>query len=95
MPTGDGSADVLWHNDSSGVMVLWQMSGSNVVSERYIGALDPSWKPVEAGDYNGDGTADVLWRNTSGAVAEWLMSSGNVAYAGIVGTSFGNGWHII
>jgi len=78
---GDGNADLLWRQGSTGTLAMWLMNGSNVSSSSAITyqgnqvTPDASWSIVEVGDFNGDGNTDLMWRQAgTGVLSEWLMS---------------------
>jgi hypothetical protein len=83
---GDGYADVLWFNASSGALVEWLLDGQgNVIATPIVSGTcgagcSPPWQVVGVADFNGDGHADVLWFNAStGQLSEWLLDGqGNV-----------------
>ena len=81
---GDGDADILWQQSSTGSLAMWLMNGSTISSSAtptYQGsAVSPgaSWSVAGIGDFNGDGDADILWRNSSGSLAEWLMDGSTI-----------------
>src|SRR5262249_48664202 len=58
---GDGHADVLWRQSTTGSLVEWQMNGSTIVSSSNVtsggGAVTPdsTWSVVGVGDFDGDG----------------------------------------
>jgi len=82
---GDGKADIVWRNSSTGNVAVWLMNGGSIVTTFGLGNLTP-WVGAGVGDFNGDGIADILWANPStGDVALWLMNSGSVL------TTFGFG----
>ncbi len=62
---GDGKADVLWRNASTGENYLYPMDGTTIKpSEGYLRTVpDLNWKIAGVGDFNGDGKTDILWRN--------------------------------
>jgi glucose/arabinose dehydrogenase len=64
---GDGKADVLWRNSSSGQNYLYPMDGTAIKpSEGFIRTVaDLNWKVAGIGDFDGDGTADIVWRNAA------------------------------
>jgi hypothetical protein len=64
---GDGNADILWRNASTGENYLYPMNGTAILgTEGYLRTVaDLAWKVQATGDYDGDGKADVLWRNSS------------------------------
>ncbi|MBP2315832.1 FG-GAP-like repeat-containing protein, partial [Azospirillum soli] len=86
--TGDGRADVLWRNGTSGQLALWEMNGHTVVSGANTGmvklngtdaAPGLAWKVESTADFTGDGKADILWRNsTSNQMLLWAMNGGTV-----------------
>src|SRR5215831_9689330 len=83
---GDGHADVLWFDASTGVLGAWLLDGlGNVMAPQFLSltcgsGCFPTWKVVGVGDFNGDGHADVLWFNAdTGELVEWLLDGqGNV-----------------
>ena len=73
----DGSADILWRNNSNGANILWLLDGTAIAQ---IAATDkqtdPSLEVVGIGDFNADKKSDILWRNSNtGQNYLWLMSS--------------------
>ncbi|MCC6124849.1 MAG: hypothetical protein IT426_07805 [Pirellulales bacterium] len=74
---GDGTSDVLWFNQSTGVLGAWIVKNGTTQNWTQIGQIDPAvWKPIGVGDFNGDKTADVLWQNqTTGGVGAWIMKN--------------------
>jgi FG-GAP-like repeat len=82
---GQGFAEILWRQSSSGALALWQMNGSVIQSSlavTYQGSAvtpDSTWNIVEIGDFNGNGNSDVLWRQgTAGALVEWQMNGAQI-----------------
>src|SRR5215475_13726345 len=83
---GDGHADVLWLDASSGALVEWLLDGQgNVIAIPVLSwtcgpGCSPPWQVVGVGDFNGDGYADVPWFNANtGELAVWLLNGqGNV-----------------
>jgi len=83
--SGDGKADVLLRNFSTGDFNLAQLNGLTVLNQGSLsGALtDPDNLIVSTADFNGDGTADILTRGDingliPGAFHIDLMSGMNV-----------------
>ena len=64
---GDGKADILWRNSSTGENYIYFMNGTVILpSEGSIRTIpDQSWKVAGVGDFDGDGKADILWRNSA------------------------------
>ena len=77
---GDGQADVLWENTSTGEHCVWLMNGTTFGSSVAIGSLPVEWRIAATGDFNGDGQPDLLWENTgTGERYLWLMNGPNFA----------------
>ena len=74
---GDGRADLLWRNSSTGEVIVWYFGiGGQFEQVVSIGTVSPSsWQVVGIGDFNGDGIADIAWfRASDGQVAIWRMA---------------------
>ena len=84
---GNGQADVLWQNATTGEVYIWLIKGTSVTSSGSLGAVASEWNIVGVGDFDGDGKADILWKNSStGQVYIWLMNGTTVASGGSPGT---------
>jgi hypothetical protein len=73
---GDGKADILWRQASTGTTTIWLMNGGSFTA---VGGWVVSKDLViqGVGDFNGDGKVDILWRQTStGTTSIWLMNGG-------------------
>jgi hypothetical protein len=77
---GDGNADIIWRNKTSGDTFVWAMNGINAVAgSGQIATVPPPWQIVGVGDFNGDSKSDLLWRNsTTGQNSIWLMNGVSV-----------------
>jgi hypothetical protein len=64
---GDGKADVLWRNSSTGENYIYFMDGTTIKpTEGYLRTVaDQNWQVAGVGDFNGDGKDDILWRNSA------------------------------
>lgn len=72
---GDGRADVLWRNSSTGADAIWR-SADQATQQAVASVTDPRWKVAGVGDFDGDGRSDIFWRNTStGANAIWKSAN--------------------
>jgi len=80
---GDGKADILWRNTSTGQIQVWLMDGETATRGTiYNRILD--WDIEDVADFNNDGKADILWRDTSdGRTQVWLMD-GETATRGTI-----------
>src|SRR5439155_1511036 len=79
---GDGKADILWRNSSTGENYIYLMNGWTIAARGLVNIVEPSsvWELKGIGDFDGDGKADILWRNSS--------TGENYVY-------FMNGWAIV
>jgi len=41
---GDGKADILWRNTSSGDVAIWLMNGPSIASNTFITSVPTSWE---------------------------------------------------
>ena len=75
---GDGTADVLWQNQTTGNLYAWLMSGTTAASGASFtpaGMPDSNWQMRGIADFDGDGDSDLLWQNqTTGALYFWFMN---------------------
>jgi len=63
---GDGKADVLWRNTSTGQNYIYFMDGRTIKpTEGFIRTVPLAWTVAGIGDFDGDGKDDILWRNTA------------------------------
>jgi hypothetical protein len=78
---GNGRADILWQNRSTGTVVAWLMNGVAVASSVSPSTVaDLSWQVQGVGDFDGNAKADILWQNrVTGTVVLWLMNGGAIA----------------
>ena len=74
---GDGRADVLWRNTSTGANVIWLRS--DATAQRTVARVaDTRWAVVGQGDFDGDGRSDLFWRNL-GTGANVIWRAGDAA----------------
>src|SRR5205809_7237478 len=82
---GDGRADILWRNASTGENYIWLMNGLSTASQCSVNFVDPAWQVKGIGDFDGDGKADLLWRNSStGENYIYLMNGLKIASRGSI-----------
>src|SRR5438093_648411 len=89
---GDGKADILWQNSSTGQRVIWLVKDTAVTAAGGLGLVATSWSIAGSSDFNGDGKADILWQNSStGQRLIWIMNGithTSTVSLGTVGTSW-------
>ena len=81
---GDGKADVLIRNQSTGQLYLYEMDG-NVRTGSNIGGLSTDWKVVGIADLGGDGKADIVIRHTSTGQLYLFEMDGNLRTGSNIG----------
>jgi hypothetical protein len=73
--TGDGKADILWEDTTTGDRSFWVMDGTSLSSFAYLAGIDTEWHIVGRGDFNGDGQPDVVWEDVNtGDRSVWIMN---------------------
>src|SRR5947208_2922170 len=85
---GDGRADILWRNLSTGENYIYLMNGWTIAAQGLVNAVgDQAWQVKGIGDFDGDGRADILWRNSAtGEDYAYLMNGWVIASNGSLNT---------
>jgi hypothetical protein len=94
---GDGRADILWRNTSTGENYLYPMDGTTILgTEGYLRTVsDQSWQVAGVGDFDGDGRMDILWRNSAtGQNYIYLMNGTVIAGEGYIRTVADQAWQV-
>jgi hypothetical protein len=80
----DGWADLLWHNEGTGQLLVWKMRQGFAVSGLPISpaSVASGWKVAAIGDANRDGWADIFWQNTSKEMLIVWAMQGTTAFSG-------------
>ena len=94
---GDGKADVILRNKSTGQDIGWLMNGLTVSTSAFMPTIaDTNWEIKGVGDFDGDGKADVILRNKStGQNIGWLMNGLTVATSAFLPTIADTNWEIV
>jgi len=88
---GDGNADILWRNTTTGSQVVWLMNSSQIIGSgtvvNNVGQpvpLGSNWNVVEIGDFTGDGKSDIMWRDSNtGQMVEWALNGATIISSGL------------
>jgi hypothetical protein len=79
---GDGNADLVWENTSTGQRAIWFLKNGVLSSTLSLPTVGVQWRIAGVGDFNGDGNQDLVWENTStGQRAIWFLKNGVLSSA--------------
>ena len=84
----DGYNDLYWQHQVTGVLAIWYMRETQIVSTRAVTTVvsDTNWKVHTVVDVDRDGQPDLLWQHRlSGHIAVWYMNDGAFRGAQLVG----------
>jgi hypothetical protein len=75
--TGDGKADLVWQNRTTGDIYVWTMNGMvHAGPDIRVGSAAAPWRIGATADFTKDGQADLVFHNeTSGDTYIWPMQS--------------------
>jgi hypothetical protein len=93
---GDGNADILWRDTSTGFNWIYFMNGATIVDALGVNIVSGTdWAIVGNGDYDGDGDSDILWRNGStGQNWMYLMNGATISSSVGVNTIASTDWQV-
>jgi hypothetical protein len=94
---GDGKADILWRNSSTGQNYLYPMNGKTILgSEGFLRTVaDSNWQVVGTGDFDGDLEADILWRHAAtGENYIYFMAGKTIKSEGYIRTVADPKWQV-
>jgi hypothetical protein len=100
---GDGTPDLIWQQDSTRQVVVWNMGGAQ--GNTFLGwtwlsqSEIPGWRVAAVRDFNGDGKHDLVWQNESTRqILVWNMggSQGNQMVGSVWLSQSGTpGWTVV
>jgi hypothetical protein len=96
---GDGKSDLLFLNDSTHGVAIWQMDGAQVTANPQVATINAAagWHYDALRDFNGDGKTDLLFENdATHGVAVWLMNGTQITANPQIGViNAAADWHLI
>ncbi|MEG3146637.1 VCBS repeat-containing protein, partial [Sphingomonas sp. RT2P30] len=91
---GDGKADMLFQNSTTGVYASWDLDGAAITGGGNIGNPGGSYTLAKLFDINGDGKADLVFQDASGHYVAWLMDDTHILQGSMLGTA-NTGFHLV
>ncbi|EJN12861.1 Peptidase M10 serralysin Matrixin like protein [Bradyrhizobium sp. YR681] len=91
---GDGKTDLLFLNDTTHGVTVWDMNGTQVLDNTQVGTSSTGSHYAAKGDFNGDGKADLLFLNdTTHELSAMLMNGSQSVAPAVVGViNAAGGW---
>jgi len=91
---GDGKTDLLFLNDTTHGVTVWDMNGTQVLDNTQVGTSSTGAHYAAKGDFNGDGKADLLFLNdTTHELSAMLMNGSQSVAPAVVGViNAAGGW---
>jgi hypothetical protein len=99
--TGNGRAEILWHNNSSGQACVWYLNADGTYNEgRYVREIGSvlSWRIVGLADVTGNNRPEIIWHNQrSGFVYIWHLNADGTYQSGSFARENPSAlsWHIV
>ncbi|RXT36738.1 FG-GAP-like repeat-containing protein [Bradyrhizobium betae] len=91
---GDGKTDLLFLNDTTHGVAVWDMNGTQVLDNTQVGTSSTGSHYAAKGDFNGDGKSDLLFLNDSTHELSAMLMNGSQSTApAVIGTiNAAGGW---
>ena len=85
---GNGMADILWRDLTTGQNAIWLMNSAAIASGAALYTVPPEWEVAGISDFTGDVKSDILWRNSlTGSNALWAMNGAAIASGNILSSA--------
>jgi kumamolisin len=74
---GDGYADLVWENSTTGGRVIWLLKNGVFSSAINLPMVAPTWHIAGVGDFLGNGQSDLVWEDmATGKHTIWILQNG-------------------
>ena len=88
---GDQKPDLLWHNQATGDLYAWYLTGTVATAASYLNPsrfADTQWQIRGIADFSHDGQNDILWHHQgTGDLYVWFMKGVVASGGGYLSTS--------
>jgi hypothetical protein len=85
---GDQTSDIVWVDDSTNAVQIWQMEGGQITQFVTPNGHDgTSWQLDGVGDYSGSGYSELLWVDNTGATQIWQLNGAQVSVTSLASSS--------
>ena len=85
---GNGMADILWRDLTTGQNAIWLMNSAAIASGAALYTVPPEWEVAGISDFTGNVKSDILWRNSlTGSNALWTMNGAAIASGNILSSA--------
>jgi len=92
---GDGYADLVWENTTTGGRAIWLLHNSVYSSAINLPTVPPIWHIAGVGDFLGNGQSGLVWEDlTTGEHAIWILNKGVFDHA-INLSTVPAPWHVV
>ncbi|WBL76492.1 FG-GAP-like repeat-containing protein [Bradyrhizobium xenonodulans] len=81
---GDGKTDLLFLNDTTHGVTVWDMNGTQVLDNTQVGTSSTGSHYAAKGDLNGDGKSDLLFLNDTTHELSAMLMNGSQSTAPVV-----------
>jgi kumamolisin len=79
---GDGSADLVWENSTTGGRVIWFLKNGVYSSALNLPTVARTWRIAGVGDFLSNGQSDLVWEDmATGKHTIWILKNGVFQYS--------------
>ncbi|OOG49539.1 hypothetical protein B0E50_05355 [Rhodanobacter sp. C01] len=90
---GDGMADIVMQNTSTGQYAYMLMQGSNPIGNK-VASVAAGYRIAAVADLSGNGSSDLIWTSAANDLYFWI-NNGSGSYSSVQGPSYSAGWTLV